>query len=135
MKEFKPGFRISVFDVIFIFIILAFSTYFATYDLFLSVMIFIPPFQFFFFCNLFRVQRKREIIWAVQYALIAAYLYHVYPNVYLLFSISSLVGAGMILYEIKDPGYHGIFWTTLNPDLKEWFVTDKETPYTKRDQS
>ena len=76
--------------------------------------------HFFFFCNVFRLVRKREIIWASAFV----------ANVGLWLSFGHLgwlnvlvcqlpVTLAVIAWELRDPRYHGIFADRLNPALQE----------------
>jgi hypothetical protein len=82
--------------------------------------------HFFLFCNVFRVVRKREFIWAATFV----------ANVGLWLSLGGLdwvnvlacqlpISAGVIAWELKAARYHGIFADRLNArlaDYTEWRV-------------
>lgn len=77
--------------------------------------------HFFLFCNIFRVVRRRELIWAAAFVM----------NVGLWFLLGQLdwfkvlacqlpVSTGVIAWELRAARYHGIFADRLNPALQDY---------------
>lgn len=80
--------------------------------------------HFFFFCNVFRVRRSYELIWAVAFLVNVAF-WMVWqlslewlPPLLTQLPITMLV-IGM---EIRSPQYHGIFAERWNPRLGEYLA-------------
>ncbi|MBF0264216.1 MAG: hypothetical protein HQL46_03025 [Gammaproteobacteria bacterium] len=120
--KFQPGFRLSKLDimVIVIGIVLSFTLY---KDLpVASYMIVFVVGHFFLFCNVFRLSRIPELIWAGSFLLLSiSTLLFAYLNWLFVGLISLLISTILIYLETKKPDYHGVFWQQLNPELKQWF--------------
>ena len=119
--EFKPGFRISIIDIIFIMVMTVLAVSVSSINLYLSIIIILPCIQFFLFCNVFRIRRKNELIWATLYIVTGYCGYYFHINIILIVCILFSIGMLLIFSEIKHPGYHGIMWQRINPNLKYWF--------------
>ena len=115
------GFRLSVSDVAFI-IIGSGLTYYLWPRIGKQALII--PFviaHFFLFCNIFRVRRKPELIWAGVF-LVNAGSWHLSGdlNLYWVFGAQLLLTAIIILNEFRCPRYHGVFATKINPHLDQY---------------
>ena len=119
--EFKPGFRIFITDIIFIVALAIFAVSISSINRYLSIIIFLPCIQFFLFCNVFRIRRKTELIWATLYLIVGYCGYYFQINTYLIAFILLTTGMLLIFREFKHPGYHGIMWRRINPNLEYWF--------------
>jgi len=120
-KEFKPGFRLSIFDVAFI----AFgcSAAWFVYDVaneFSYVILFVIS-HFFYFCNIFRMPRVPELIWAACFVTLYWGVVLEAWDVKTVFLISILVTFIFSVIEVRKPSYHGVLWSRLNPNLETWF--------------
>lgn len=115
------GFRLSKMDVA----VLAGATVSGTaaYQISAGYSLFLPfvVFHFFLFCNVFRIARKPELVWA------AVFLLHSFAwslsgtfNIVLLFGLQSLFTAGVIFRETRQPNYHGVFSRQLNPRIDDY---------------
>lgn len=77
--------------------------------------------HFFLFCNVFRIIRRYELIWAGLFILnVTCWLWlerFAWPNIVLsqLPATIILIGLG-----IKNPGYHGIYANRYNPTLNAY---------------
>lgn len=84
----------------------------------------IPPFvvlHFFLFCNVFRVRRKPELVWAGTFLLnCAAWSVAGRFQVAWIFAIQFLVTIAIILAEIRSPYYHGVFSRRINPQIHDY---------------
>jgi hypothetical protein len=118
-RAFSPGFRLSVLDVV----ILAAGV---------ALAVFAPnPFaivaatavgHFFLFCNVFRMSRRPELIWAATFTLLsAATLFSGVPGWPATVALSFALAAVLIALEMKQPRYHGVGWRRVNPALPEWW--------------
>ena len=119
--EFKPGFRLSIMEFMF-FVIMAAATwalmgvngYCAWMAMFSAVM-------FFHFCNIFRIRRLPELVWATCYVVAGIVGYMMELSVWVVIGGLYALGLGIIAHEFKRPDYHGILWRSINPKLPEWF--------------
>jgi hypothetical protein len=119
---FKPGFRLSVVDVLVLILGLIFSIIAGSQVWWLGVVIGFVVGHFFLFCNLFRISRKPELIWAAVFTcLTASTIILGQPDWIVTFSVSLLVALVLIYIETRRPHYHGIGWQRFNPGLFEWW--------------
>jgi hypothetical protein len=77
--------------------------------------------HFFLFCNVFRVARAGELVWAAIFVIQASAWATVdrlsWPVVVGLQAPVTLV---VILLEVRSPRYHGVLARQINPRLDEW---------------
>ena len=118
-KKLKPGFRISFTDVLIIIsgctgALLIYPSYWQ-----MSLIILLPVFHFFLFCNIFRIARNLELIWAFTFIILAYLTSLEVITSWTVTSLLSLLIAGILIrIEIKKPTYHGILWRKINPNLQ-----------------
>lgn len=78
--------------------------------------------HFFLFCNVFRISRRPELIWAAAFTLLAASTFFTgIPGWNLTVACSLLFTVVLITRETRKPYYHGIAWSKLNPNLRTWW--------------
>jgi hypothetical protein len=111
LPRWRPaGFRMSLSDLIALLISMALAGGVWPFARDLSVVVLTVIFHFFLFCNVFRIRRGPELIWAVIY-LVNCSAWHFAGS----FSgwralLAQLpVTAMLILNELRHPAYHGIF--------------------------
>ena len=119
---FSPGFRLSVVDVF----VLGGGTA-AAIALSMSVWWwgFIPAYvlaHFFLFCNVMRMARPLELIWAGVFVLLAgATVVFGTPGWLVTALVSLLVTVVVVAVETRKPSYHGVGWQRINPGLPAWW--------------
>jgi hypothetical protein len=120
--QFAPGFRIFVQDWIVLLIgIGLFFGLLKKYEIVSLVIAFVTG-HFFLFCNVFRISRGLEFIWAgVFIAFSGPTIVDGFPNWSATIIISLGTTIAVVVYEMKKPSYHGIFWQQINPGLKAWW--------------
>ncbi len=67
--------------------------------------------HFFLFCNVFRIRRTYELVWAVIY--LVNILYWVFLREFSWLGVLALqtpVTLAFIAFEVGSPRYHGVFW-------------------------
>ena len=102
----------------------------------LSWILLIAVGHFFLFCNVFRIIRRRELIWASLFLLNIALWTWFGRLTCLPVLLSQLpITAGLILADIRSPGYHGIFANRLNPRLKDYLAQGTPTRKCNREFS
>jgi hypothetical protein len=120
--KFQPGFRLSWTDVIILIVGGAASGYAMTMDRWLGVAIAFVVSHFFLFCNVLRMSRSLELIWAGVFTILAAATTCLsllsWPIVFVLSAAMTIVVA---MIEASRPSYHGIGWRRINPRLPEWW--------------
>lgn len=120
--QFKPGFRFSILDGFILAAALCTGIFVAFYDYKYSVLIGFVVLHFFLFCNIVRMSRVPEIIWAISFlALLFCHIKLSLLSFNLALAASLFFTVILVALELHKPSYHGIFWQVLNPALPEWF--------------
>jgi len=119
---FAPGFRISWFDAAVMIAGIIVACIASAYAWWAGTVISFVVGHFFLFCNVFRIARKPELIWAAVFiVLIGATVLTGMPGWIVAFSVSFIVAVLLIYLEMQKTSYHGIFWSKINPGLREWW--------------
>ena len=115
------GFRFSSIDAA---ALLAFGAAIAIlhrFDSSLSWIVAIVASHFFLFCNVFRVVRRRELIWAVAFVMnVAFWLVLGRLEWFNVLACQLPISAGVIAWELKATRYHGVFADRLNTRLTDY---------------
>ncbi len=115
------GFRFSLADAVAIAVFAGVAVVFRHWDNPLWWMLAIAAGHFFLFCNVFRIIRRRELIWAGLFILnIGLWMWFgamTWPRV---LACQLPLTAGLIFADLRAPGYHGIFANRLNPKLNDY---------------
>ncbi|MBI5818171.1 MAG: hypothetical protein HZA88_04225 [Verrucomicrobia bacterium] len=115
-KARDRGFRFSTTDAVAIGVFTCAAVVLWRLDSPLWWMLVITAGHFFLFCNVFRIDRRHELIWAA--------LFIVNVGVWVWFDHLSWAGvlfcqlpvtAGLVVANMRAPGYHGVFADRLNP--------------------
>ncbi len=120
--EFNPGFRISWRDIVVIVLgIIASIALWPNYTE-ISFVIGVSVGHFFLFCNVFRISRDLELLWAAVFCvLFTATSMTGHPSINWVAVICIVWAAISILIETRKRSYHGIGWETINSGLHEWW--------------
>ena len=77
--------------------------------------------HFFLFCNVFRVHRNYELIWALSFILNFSFWVLGFPDGSIpfgkLFAVQIPITTLLITLEVRSRRYHGIFSRRMNPNL------------------
>lgn len=121
-KEFNPGFRLSSFDLAVIILGLAGAWYLRNVSIEFSLIILFVLGHFFYFCNISRMSRVPELIWAACFVILygVGVLYGI-VTVTEVFVISFIITIVLTVLEARKPSYHGVLWSKINPNLKAWY--------------
>jgi hypothetical protein len=89
----------------------------------LGVLVLFVLAHFFLFCNVLRMSRPLELIWAALFVLLAAstFYFDLPPWNYTL-AVMLVVTLILAFVQILLPSYHGVFWRKLNPNLEQWWA-------------
>ena len=120
--KFQPGFRLSVIDVIVLLAggLLAWRLWELAWWAGLVVVFVVG--HFFLFCNVFRLARVPELIWAGTFVLLcSATILAGFPSWPLTLALSLALTVVLIGREMRKPSYHGICWQGVNPRLRQWW--------------
>lgn len=124
--DFKPGFRLSEMDFGFIIMSICASVLLARFDERLGVALIFVLAHFFLFCNVLRMSRPLELLWAVLFVLLAGSTFYLgIPPWHYTQASMLLVTFILALVQILLPSYHGVFWRKINPNLKQWWAAKK----------
>jgi hypothetical protein len=119
---FRPGFRLSVVDVIVVLIGAVCSLLLDGMENPLGQTVLFTVAHFFLFCNVLRMRRSFELIWAALFVILASlslsYNVPTWPSTVLIMLAVTLV---LTVLQVRQPSYHGIFWQQLNPGLPQWW--------------
>lgn len=130
-STFQPGFRISILDV-FVLTIGAVAAFILGSQIpWSALVISIVIWHFFLFCNIFRISRRPELIWALCFIFLAgSTILTNTPSWILTIAVSIILSSFLIWKETRKPSYHGICWRRWNPNLPYWW---KSQPSNKID--
>jgi len=115
------GLRLSALDVVVLIasVILGVGLYKITFGY--SVFILFVVLHFFLFCNVFRIRRMPELIWAGTFlANCAIWVVFNRLNIIGICVSQIVVTIGVIANELRLPSYHGIFSRKINPRIEEY---------------
>jgi hypothetical protein len=120
--KFQPGFRLSEMDVGFLMLGVCAAVLLARLDERLGVALLFVLAHFFLFCNVLRMSRPLELIWAVLFVLLAGstFTFDLPSWNYTLIAIL-VVTLILAIVQILQPSYHGVLWRKINPNLKQWW--------------
>lgn len=122
MKDFKPGFRLSKFDVAVLLLGGSASILLWSSSMVLAAAMMFVIGHFFLFCNVFRFARPPELIWAATFTVLVWLSFQIQLfSIYIVFLLQSILTIILLALEVRKPCYHGVFWQKLNPNLKFWF--------------
>lgn len=122
-RRFEPGARLSRFDVGVLVVTAIVCGGLATTDapLIAGGIAFVVG-HFFLFCNIFRIRRGPELIWAALFTgLSAATIVTELPGWPITFLASGVATVILVAIEMRHPSYHGLGWARLNPDLPRYW--------------
>ena len=98
------------------------SVYAMTFDRGFGASVGFVVLHFFLFCNVLRMSRPLELIWAGVFAgLAVTKILLELPPWPAVFAISSVGTVIVAIIETRRPSYHGVGWQKLNPRLPEWW--------------
>lgn len=123
------GFRFFLTDALAIFVFVSIAWVLWCEGSPLGWMLMITAAHFFLFCNVFRIVRRRELIWAGLFLLnmgLWAWFAKLACLPVLLCQLP--VTVVVIVGDLRSPGYHGIFANQLNPRLND-YLAHQERPH------
>lgn len=121
-SKFSPGFRLSVLDSVVLTAGVAGAVTLSAMEWRMALVVGIPLAHFFLFCNVFRVSRTLELLWAAFFvALAAATILWDVPGWWATALGSVLVAGLVVAVAMRQPSYHGVGWRRINPGLPGWW--------------
>ena len=119
----RPGFRLSPTDLVVVLLGIAAAAYGWKTAWWAGTTIFFVVGHFFLFCNVFRIPRKPELIWAGGFVMLVTVNLLTelqFPGWIATFTASLALSSFLIIRQLFLPGYHGVGWKRLNPKLIGW---------------
>jgi hypothetical protein len=121
--KFSPGFRLSELDIGVLILALLGTILVGRMDSSLALALAFPVAHFFLFCNVLRMARPLELIWAALYLLLAGCTVFLgLPTWKYTFGSLLLVTVTLAVVQLRKPSYHGICWQRINPRLEQWWA-------------
>ena len=121
---FSPGFRFSAFDALVLAVGGCGSLLVWPRIWWLGFVTAFAVGHFFLFCNVFRISRRLELIWAATFITLS--LLTVFSG-HLTWTAASLLSLAATTFvvgvELRKPSYHGVGWNHFNPNLRLWWET------------
>lgn len=120
--EFNPGFRLSKIDLLVLLLGVSISAgLYTSIPLAAFIVLFVIG-HFFLFCNIIRMPRFLELIWTIIFLLLSGSTLLFEAFSWLQVALTSLMlTIVLVIYQIRQPAYHGILWQRINPDLRQWY--------------
>ena len=120
--EFSPGFRLSAFDV-FLLAAGGFGAWFVwSRTWWLGFVIAFVFGHFFLFCNVFRMSRGLELIWAAVFVVLTRFtVTSGRPSWTTTVLVSLAATTVLVCIELQKDSYHGFGWSRINPNLRRWW--------------
>jgi hypothetical protein len=133
-SRFAPGFRFSWTDAFVLILGAGLIWWLAGFAGELALLAAFVIGHFFLFCNVFRIGRKPELVWAGAFIVLAALsLGMEWLDLRVTWGLSLGLSISLILREMSLLHYHGIFWQRVNPGLPEWWRERKRQSFTSRE--
>jgi hypothetical protein len=121
-SQFAPGFRLSALDVVVLIAGVAGTFVLGRVTWWWGFVLALVLGHFFLFCNVVRMARPLELVWALVFVLLAAPTIAVGQPGWLLTALGTLLATViLVLIEMRKPSYHGVGWQWLNPGLPAWW--------------
>jgi len=119
---FHPGWRFSALDGVVLVVGIVATVGLIWYDGGIAFVIGFTLIHFFLFCNVVRMARPLELLWAAGFvALCVGTIAFDWPS----WLGTTVIALGLTLVfvgiELRKPSYHGVGWRLLNPNLPNWW--------------
>lgn len=123
---FSPGFRLSKLDVAVLVISgVAVAGLWVNTPWLAGIILFVVM-HFFLFCNLVRMNRRSELIWAGCFVLLMSIsLATDLLPMWSAFVLSAAITVVLVILETRRPDYHGVLWHKFNPSLPSWWESNQ----------
>ncbi len=123
VPTFQPGFRISSLDIGALVAGTAGALLLADVDRWQALAVAFVVAHFFLFCNIVRMDRLLELVWAGLFVLLASatLLGGGLVGWTSTFAIALACTAILVAVQARKPSYHGVFRKQINPGLLAWW--------------
>lgn len=123
---FRPGFRLSEIDAGVLILGVVVMPVLGRFHEMLAFVLLFTLGHFFLFCNVLRMSRPLELVWAMIFVCLAGSALRIgFPPWSYTFSVMLVITIVLAIIEMRRPSYHGVFWRQLNPNLQQWWDANK----------
>jgi hypothetical protein len=125
VKVFSPGFRITGKDK---WVLLSggfLAIVLVPFDRLMAFAVVSATAHFFLFCNVFRIPRTPELIWAGAFLLAMLLVIEGRLELWHAVALLEALACGLILNCMRHPSYHGVDWKKVNSNLPEWWKQEE----------
>jgi len=120
--EFMPGFRLAWFEVFVLALGSAGAIILGSTNWQAGLLVAFVVIHFFLFCNVFRISRALELIWAAVFlTLSGGTIAWDVPGWMTTVAASLCLTVLVVMLEMGKPSYHGVWWNSINPGLRDWW--------------
>jgi hypothetical protein len=127
LKQFRPGFRLSMTDSLVLVAGAAGTMLAAQVEWWMGLIVGFAVGHFFLFCNVFRLARPLELAWSTLFVVLAGSTIITEQPGWKVTIGTTLVATLLVIAEqVRKPSYHGIAWQRLNPNLLEWWEAESK---------
>ncbi len=120
---FRPGFRMAPTDAAVLIAGAVGAALAARVELAFGVALLLPVAMFFVFCNVVRMVRRLELVWAFAYAAgCVARSQWGWPTWPWLVVGSLVLALLLVGVQLRRADYHGVAWQRFNPSLPAWWA-------------
>jgi lysylphosphatidylglycerol synthetase-like protein (DUF2156 family) len=121
-SEFRPGFRFSPLDAGALVSAGLLAWWAGSRMPIAGFFVLFVVVHFFLFCNVFRISRRSELVWAgTLILLVTVTSFTTFPGWRWTIPMSLLLTIVLVVLEMRKPSYHGIGWRRINPNLQKWW--------------
>ena len=126
-NQFRPGFRLSFFDVLVLALGVFGSAWLWPGSWPLGFIVAFVVGHFFLFCNVFRIARELEFLWAGVFLIVTLLTLQSHHPSWVIIAVPSLFTTAVVIgLELRKPSYHGLGWSRINPRLREWWEANHQ---------
>lgn len=120
---FRPGFRFAPTDAVVLIAGAVGAVLAARIEPAVGLAVLLPVAMFFVFCNVVRMVRRLELVWAFAYAAgCIARSQCGWPTWPWLVGGSLVLAMLLVGVQVRRADYHGVAWQRVNPSLPAWWA-------------
>lgn len=121
--DFRPGSRFAATDAVVLLVGAGAAAMAWRIEPALGIAVLLPVAMFFVFCNVVRMVRRLELVWAFAYAVGCVFRIQCgWPTWPWLVAGSLLLASVLVGLQLRRVDYHGIAWQRVNPSLPAWWA-------------
>ena len=127
---FDPGFRLSRIDIAVLVVGVMLTAALWSFTWWWGFVVGFVLLHFFLFCNVFRLARPLELVWAGIFVCLASGTVALdIPGWAITAAVSLCASVCVVAAEMRKPSYHGVGWQRINPGLPAWWESQATPPH------